>query len=36
LTTKEKSDTDKFNEKLAGMIKFDSNVSNTDQVSIKT
>jgi hypothetical protein len=36
LTTKEKTQTDIFNEKLTGMIKFDSNISNTDQVSIKT
>ena len=36
LTTKEKTQTDKFNENLIGAIKFDSNISNRDQTFIKT
>lgn len=36
LTTKEKTQTDIFNEALMGAIKFDSNISNRDQTLIKT
>ena len=36
LTTKEKTQTDIFNEALMGAIKFDSNISNKDQNLIKT